>query len=690
MADECDRVLINGRQLGVGNVSSTDDFSRLEKQVLDLTPRVLNAALQVGMQDAIGRLDVAERRVRDAPITLVVMGEFNRGKSSLLNALLEDPELFPVDSYVSTRVLTSARWGPAETITVTLAASGDRPHEERHVSRADLRSYVCEAAVQDGAGAEDADRVTAVSIVIPNAKLRNGLVVVDTPGIGGVHRGHTAVALGVLAQSDVVLYVTDAGQPLMPSELVFVADVAKTVEAGRYPERLLFAITKIDQVRDPDVKVGDVRSRVAALPGLGDRCVVLPVSSRHRLLHLTGGDPEDYELSGFEAFEAQLWHGVARACLRLKAGAALAELDVAVQSLLAPVEEALAVLAAKDAEARAALSVDAEARQAEAAKLADGAATWPEDLRAALAKVTATLQAEATAGLAEIWRAVRVKYRTDDACLDDPQLALDDLTRGLALMVGTLGEGAATRVSAACDELAARSGLRLSSPEMGALPVPSVPEAAAEPLAQGAPTVADNIATAFDAAVQGARIGAERGGQVGEIAWSQALRQSLPGGRVIVMTGQAIEKVTGYATPVQTPGAAAGRLAGALVGATLAFIGQIRAIRGMSRADRVAALDQLFAPWEEQQRTFVHEAIQDLLDAYSEAAETNLRSRIEQRRAECGAAVSEISAALAAHEHDSASATDALSARRETLTELRREVTNLANEVRALLGEEER
>ena len=55
------------------------------------------------------RLDAIELYMREAPVTLVVLGEFSRGKSSLLNALLAEPDLFPVDSYVSTRVLTSAR-----------------------------------------------------------------------------------------------------------------------------------------------------------------------------------------------------------------------------------------------------------------------------------------------------------------------------------------------------------------------------------------------------------------------------------------------------------------------------------------------------------------------------------------------------------------------------------------------------
>jgi hypothetical protein len=675
-------------------MQSTNTYEELEKRVLAVVPDVVNAALLADARDALERLDAVERRARAGRVTLVVMGEFSRGKSSLLNALLEEPveregpELFPVDSYVSTRVLTSAWWGPQEAVTVTLAAQGDLPAEERQVGRPDLRGYVCEAAVEDGVAAVDADRVTAVSIATSNAKLRDGLVVVDTPGIGGVHRGHTAVALGVLDQADVVLYVTDALQPLLPSELAFIDGVARAVDAEHHPERLLFVVTKADQVADPDAMVRDVRMRVAAVPGLGERCAVVAVSTHHRLLHLAGGEAEDYELSGFEGLEALLWPSVARARLRLRLGPVLAELDVAVQSLLGPVDEALAVLDARNADAAAELAASAEARRAEAVALAEGAAEWPEDLRAALAEVATALRAQATADLAELWRNLRVVYRTDKAYLDDPQLVLDALARRLALLAGHVGAAAAARTAAVREEIAARSGLRFRGSALAALPVPPVPEpiATAAQVVPGRPAVVDDLAGAFEAAVRGARLGAERGGQVGQIAWDQALRAALPGGAGVVTAKGAVEQATGRPLLAPSPGAAVGSLAGGLVGATLAFVAYVKAARDVARAERVAALDQLFAPWEEEQRTFLHEAIQGIVDAYAGVAEAELRSRIEQRRAECDATVAEVTVALGAVGRDSAAAREALSVRRDALMGARRAVAGLVGELQTLLG----
>ena len=534
----------------------------------------------------------------------------------------------------------------------------------------------------------DADRVSAVSIVTPNAKLREGLVVVDTPGIGGVHRGHTAVTLGVLPQADVVLYVTDAGQSLLSSEIAFIADAARAVDAGSSPERLLFAVTKTDQVPDAAIKVGDVRDRVAAIPGLDDRCAVLPVSSRQRLLYLADGDPEDQELSGFTAFEERLEASLGQARLRLRLALPLAELDAVVGSLLVPVTEALTVLGARDTEARTALVAGLASRRDQSAKLAEGAGSWPGELQAALSAASSALKDKATAELAALWREFRVAYSTDQVLLEDPQLALDELAGKLALMVGQLAAQAATLTSAACDDVAERSGLRPHGPRIGSLPMPAMPEPVGMRLVGTASGVVDNLATAFEAAVRGAQVGAQYGSKIGQVAWGQALQGSLPGAKAILISARVIDQASGGSVHDQilSPGAAAGRAAGAVVGATLAFAGQVRATRDISRADRVAVLDQLYGPWEKEQRDYLHAAINDIVSAYAHAAEADLRDRIDEQRAQCDAALAQIGVLLHAQERETAGTRDELDARRDTLLELRRSLADLASDVQAVAG----
>ncbi|WP_161624948.1 dynamin family protein [Streptomyces spectabilis] len=649
-------------------------------------------ALEAGRRDLVDRLDEVERRARQAQLTVVVLGEFSSGKSSLLNAVLADATLLPVDSYVSTRVLTSVRWAERETVTVELAARDAGATEEHEVGRDGLRGYVCEAEVQDGTAAADAERVLTASIRTPNAKLRDGIVCVDTPGIGGVHRGHTAAALGVLPQADLVLYVIDALRLPLPSETAFIERVVRALGAEEHPERLLFAVTKADQAADPAQAVRDVRARLSAVAGIEERSPVLAVSSRSRLLQLTGAQPPGDSLTGFQEFEARLWQGVGHARLRLRAGAALAELDAVVRGLTEPVEEAVAVLEAQDTAAREKLAGAGAARQAEAGRLGEGSAIWQTDLDAAFADVTAALRARSDAALAKAWRDLRARYRTDAAFLDDPQRVLDELAERLAVLVGELGRAATELTSAACAGVAERSGVPLRSPMFADLPVPPLPDplTVPAPSATAAPSAVTSLTEAFEAATRGARLGVARGGEVGAIAWDQAVQLALPGGSrtVKVVRGVVQSAAEGGGAREPSPGVVAGRVVGGLVGAVMAFVGQVRELRAATNSDQVAALDRLFMPWEAQQRDFLHGAAQELVDVCAARARAELRDRIAQLRAECETARTEVAAALEAARRDADAARAPLAARRDALKRIDGDLTSLVDELRVRLAAE--
>src|SRR6516225_5475862 len=133
------------------NTPSSPDGSgsrEFEQRILEVMPQVIRVALGAGERDVVARLDAVQAQLQETGVTIVVLGQFSSGKSTLLNALLEEPEgIFPVDSYLSTRVVTSARWGQQETITLTLAARPGAPAESRGVGRAELRAYISEAEV---------------------------------------------------------------------------------------------------------------------------------------------------------------------------------------------------------------------------------------------------------------------------------------------------------------------------------------------------------------------------------------------------------------------------------------------------------------------------------------------------------------------------------------------------------------
>jgi hypothetical protein len=96
----------------------TDDHDLVRAEILALGDDVLARAKTRGAMETVDRLDGALRRLRSGKLVVVVCGEHKQGKSRLLNALLDEPDLLTVDSFFATRLVTTIAHGPAEHIEV--------------------------------------------------------------------------------------------------------------------------------------------------------------------------------------------------------------------------------------------------------------------------------------------------------------------------------------------------------------------------------------------------------------------------------------------------------------------------------------------------------------------------------------------------------------------------------------------
>jgi hypothetical protein len=188
----------------------------------------------IGVLDAAGRDDLAARiraaRVRIArPAAVVcVVGEFKQGKSSLVNAFV-GAQVCPVDDDIATAALTLVRHGDETGAVVRLTVDG--VPEVRQIGIDEVSSYVTEGsrssrglAAGPRSGSDSSSGVVTVDRVdvrIPSGALADGLVLVDTPGAGGMSAGHGAATLGFLPFADGLVFVTDLTSELSEPEAAF-------------------------------------------------------------------------------------------------------------------------------------------------------------------------------------------------------------------------------------------------------------------------------------------------------------------------------------------------------------------------------------------------------------------------------------------------------------------------------------
>jgi GTP-binding protein EngB required for normal cell division len=315
---------------------SADDLAHCLEEAASI--RVVDVAACAQLRD----------KLTEGAFNLVVAGQFKRGKTSLINALLGRPVL-PVAVVPLTSVVTLLRYGspPAGHV---LFESG----RTLCVPLGEVAEYVTEQA-----NPRNVKGVRDVTVVYPAEWLRGGIRLVDTPGIGSIYEHNTEVAYRYLPQADAVLFVASADQPMSRAELDFLGDVRQ------YAGKIFCLLNKVDYLSPTELEEAVAFSSLALREALGQPVPVFPLSAKLALEGRVAEAEEMVQRSGFVTFEralahflgeekAEVWRrSLAANLLRILTQARLS-LDLEAAALSAPlerIEASLGSFAAKQAEA---------------------------------------------------------------------------------------------------------------------------------------------------------------------------------------------------------------------------------------------------------------------------------------------------------------------------------------------------
>lgn len=258
-----------------------------EKQLLKDLQELANAG---GHAEDVKRLDDILRGI-DELFLLVIVGEFNSGKSSFINALfgqkarVEGP--VPVDDRI------------------TILHYGAEPEERQ------LSPFVIEKR-------------------LPIEFLRE-IAIVDTPGTNSVIKAHQEVTEDFVPRADLVLFTTSIDRPLTESERQFLSYIQE------WGKKIIIVLNKIDTKDEAEIAevIDFVDGKCREL--LGFKPLIFPIAAKPALAAKLGGNPRDWTRSRFEALEDYIFHRLGeRERLGLK--------------LLSPVDSAGAIVKKLEAE----------------------------------------------------------------------------------------------------------------------------------------------------------------------------------------------------------------------------------------------------------------------------------------------------------------------------------------------------
>lgn len=197
--------------------------------------RLAALAEEFGAEHVASTARSTAERVSEGRFYVACVGQFKRGKSTLLNALIGHSVL-PTAVVPVTAVPTIIRYGERLAARVRFQSA----------TWTDIPINTVDEYVSEGKNPENAKGVADVQIFAPSPLLETGMCLVDTPGLGSVFAGNTAATQAFIPHIDAAIVVIGTDPPLSGDELQLVETVSKGVHD------LVFVLNKADRANSEE------------------------------------------------------------------------------------------------------------------------------------------------------------------------------------------------------------------------------------------------------------------------------------------------------------------------------------------------------------------------------------------------------------------------------------------------------
>jgi hypothetical protein len=277
-----------------GSGETLVDYSRIVVGVaLDLD-RLAAHANTLGLTEAAKLSSDVGARLSERRFTVAVVGEFKRGKSTFINALLG-----------------------AEALPTDVLPCSATPNRVTHAMKEAVRIEFCDGRIENIPFAELSDYVTKLTpdsekraatireavIAYPTPYCANNVDVIDTPGLND-DQTMTNVTLAVLPQTDTAIMVIMAQAPFSQYERDFLENKLLTADLGR----VIFVVNAIDRIDPEDVDrlLDHVKGRIKRFVGERTASIYGKDSPEYEVYLRKIGEPKVYGLSASQALKGKL------------------------------------------------------------------------------------------------------------------------------------------------------------------------------------------------------------------------------------------------------------------------------------------------------------------------------------------------------------------------------------------------
>jgi ribosome biogenesis GTPase A len=267
------------------------EYERYKHGIAQILREIHGAAYQSKNENLERSVNDVAHKLAEDRFYLTVVGQFSRGKSTLMNAIL-GKDYLPSGIVPTTSAITAVSYGSREKVVLRRAGS----NLTSEIAIAQLADFVTER-INPG----NRDRIEMAEVQAPVEILQRGFFLVDTPGLGSAVRENTATTLNFLPSADAIVFVTSCDAPLTAGELGYLRECRSSVR------QMFLVINKMDLVPAAE------REQVLEFVGSKVRqeweqasVHLYPVSARDALTARMSGDAGKLQESGVPQLEESI------------------------------------------------------------------------------------------------------------------------------------------------------------------------------------------------------------------------------------------------------------------------------------------------------------------------------------------------------------------------------------------------
>ncbi|QCQ04650.1 hypothetical protein FAX13_08520 [Ligilactobacillus animalis] len=265
----------------------------------DKIVELLNSAelyyTQKGDQNTVKNIQIQKKNLAENKFSIVVVGEFSAGKSTLLNAMMGKRMLpsFTQETTATVNFLRDKSEAPNDEAGIVYYTNGTKeviPDTELKT----IEKYVSTK------GNEVASNVDHLDVYFDSKFLKDGVTLVDSPGLNGVAEGHKEITENQIKQSNASIFMFDASRPGSQTDFDSLGNLQENVS------KIFILLNKIDMIREEeeetieDVKQGLAKSYMKVFPDAKKVPEIYAISAGNALKAREKGEGDTWGLDEFE------------------------------------------------------------------------------------------------------------------------------------------------------------------------------------------------------------------------------------------------------------------------------------------------------------------------------------------------------------------------------------------------------